>query len=75
MSSNPRTNSSTRSSQSSTEVGKDERAVENLARESEIQRRAYQIYLERGEQPGLDLDDWLLAERELSINAFNVSPE
>jgi hypothetical protein len=75
MSSNPRTNSSTRSSQSSTEVGKDERAVENLARESEIQRRAYQIYLERGEQPGLDLDDWLQAERELSINGFNVSPE
>jgi hypothetical protein len=75
MSSNPRTNSSTGSSQSSTEVGKDERAVENLARESEIQRRAYQIYLERGEQPGLDLDDWLQAERELSINGFNVSPE
>jgi len=28
-------------------------------------RRAYEIYLERGEQPGRDLDDWLQAEREL----------
>jgi Protein of unknown function (DUF2934) len=28
-------------------------------------RRAYEIYLERGEQPGRELDDWLQAEREL----------
>ncbi len=28
-------------------------------------RRAYEIYLERGKQPGRDLDDWLKAEREL----------
>jgi hypothetical protein len=27
--------------------------------------RAYEIYLERGEQPGRELDDWLQAEREL----------
>src|ERR1700693_58797 len=30
-----------------------------------LRRRAYEIYLERGEQPGRDLDDWLQAEREL----------
>lgn len=30
-----------------------------------IQRRAYEIYLKRGEQPGHELDDWLQAEREL----------
>lgn len=30
-----------------------------------IQKRAYEIYLRRGEQPGHDLDDWLQAEREL----------
>ena len=30
-----------------------------------IKRRAYEIYLERGEQPGSDLEDWLQAEREL----------
>jgi hypothetical protein len=33
--------------------------------EEEIRRRAYEIYLERGEQPGCDLDDWLQAEREM----------
>ena len=31
----------------------------------EIERRAYELYLERGEVPGLDQDDWLQAEREL----------
>ena len=33
--------------------------------DEEIRRRAYEIYLERGEQPGGELDDWLQAEREL----------
>jgi hypothetical protein len=37
----------------------------NSAREEEIKLRAYEIYLERGEQPGRELDDWLQAEREL----------
>ena len=31
----------------------------------EIGRRAYEIYLERGDLPGDELDDWLRAEREL----------
>src|SRR5579863_5835948 len=39
--------------------------IGNPARQEEIRRRAYEIYLERGEQPGCDLDDWLQAEREL----------
>ena len=34
------------------------------ARHQTIRIRAYEIYLERGEQPGRDLDDWLQAERE-----------
>ena len=29
----------------------------NAARDEEIRRRAYEIYLERGEQPGRELDD------------------
>jgi glyoxylase-like metal-dependent hydrolase (beta-lactamase superfamily II) len=37
----------------------------SAARREEIRRRAYEIYLERGGQPGHDLDDWLQAEREL----------
>ena len=39
--------------------------IGNPARQEEIRRRAYEIYLERGEQPGCNLDDWLQAEREL----------
>jgi hypothetical protein len=35
-------------------------------REQEIRRRAYEIHLERGAQPGLELEDWLQAERELT---------
>lgn len=30
-----------------------------------IARRAYELFLARGAQPGRDLDDWLQAEREL----------
>jgi len=37
----------------------------NSTRDEEISRRAYEIYLERGEQPGTELEDWLQAEREL----------
>jgi len=36
----------------------------NLAHE-EIRDRAHEIYLERGGQPGGEMDDWLQAEREL----------
>ena len=31
----------------------------------EIRGRAYEIYLDRGGQPGGEMDDWLQAEREL----------
>ena len=33
--------------------------------DEEIRQRAYEIYLDRGTAPGLELDDWLQAEREL----------
>jgi Protein of unknown function (DUF2934) len=39
-------------------------SVVNPPREEAIKRRAYEIYLERGEQPGHELEDWLQAERE-----------
>jgi hypothetical protein len=42
-----------------------ELSVEDAARDEKIRHRAYEIYLERGEQPGRELDDWLQAEREL----------
>jgi DUF2934 family protein len=31
---------------------------------------AREIYLERGEQPGRELDDWIQAERELEGGAL-----
>ena len=33
--------------------------------DEEIRARAYEMYLERGGQHGLDFDDWVRAEREL----------
>jgi hypothetical protein len=33
-------------------------------REERIRQRAHQIYLERGDRPGDDLEDWLAAEGE-----------
>ena len=32
----------------------------------QIVARAYQIYQERGDNPGSDVDDWLEAERQLN---------
>ena len=33
--------------------------------EQSIQQRAYELYLNRGEQPGREMEDWLQAEREI----------
>jgi hypothetical protein len=38
----------------------------------EIRGRAYEIYLERGGQPGGEMDDWLQAERELEGGVLSV---
>ena len=35
--------------------------------ETEVARRAYELYEQRGGADGHDLDDWLLAERELGL--------
>ena len=35
------------------------------ATEAEIRMRAYEIYLQRGDAPGSDVEDWLQAEAEL----------
>jgi Protein of unknown function (DUF2934) len=41
----------------------------------EIRIRAYEIYMERGGQPGHDLDDWLQAERELEPKARSANAD
>ena len=49
-----------------------------LPTHEQIERRAYQIYLEHGFHPGNALEDWLAAERELTespdTGLMNESP-
>jgi hypothetical protein len=42
--------------------------------EERIRRRAYEIYVERGGEPGHDREDWLQAEREVAMDQ-SESPE
>ena len=42
-----------------------ENPTETLPLEERIRRRAYELYLQRGNQPGLELDDWFQAEEEI----------
>ena len=57
-----------------TSIQTGEVSVGNSACDEEIRRRAYEIYRERGEQPGRELDDWLQAERELKRGIL-LNPE
>jgi len=54
----------------STQVETGEVSIVNSTRHEEIRHRAYEIYLERGERPGRELDDWLQAESELKRGRF-----
>jgi len=40
----------------------------NSAGQEKIRCRAYEIYLEHGQQPGHELEHWLQAERELGYS-------
>jgi hypothetical protein len=68
MSSKPKRSGSTEAEATQSETG--EVPVGTSARDEEIRRRAYEIYLERGERPGGHLEDWLQAERELERGAL-----
>ncbi len=70
MSSKPKRNESTGPQPISTPAT-GQASMVNTTHEEEIRRRAYEIYLERGQQPGGELDDWLKAERELEGAAFS----
>jgi hypothetical protein len=58
------TNNVNKSQANSKQVEPREASAGNPALEEKIRRRAYEIYLERGEQPGSELDDWFRAEHE-----------
>ena len=42
-----------------------ERPKEASSLEERVRRRAYELYLRRGNQPGSALDDWLQGEKEI----------
>ena len=42
-----------------------ERRIETLSLEERIRRRAYELYVQQGNQSGSELDDWLQAEEEI----------
>ena len=47
----------------------------DLTREEKIRHRAYEFYLERGGEPGHDLEHWLQAERELTADQSKAAGE
>jgi hypothetical protein len=40
-------------------------AIETPSLEEQVRRRAYELYILRGNQSGAELDDWLQAEEEI----------
>lgn len=71
MSSKTKRNGSTEPQATFAQAETREVSVGNSVRDEEIRRRAYEIYLERGAQPGHELDDWLQAEREFEGGALS----
>jgi hypothetical protein len=62
MSSKPNRNESTETEAVRTRTAE---SPDGNSAHAEIRGRAYEIYPERGGQPGGEMDDWLQAEREL----------
>jgi hypothetical protein len=72
MSSKPKENESTGHHATPTQAAETvEASVGNGEGGEGIRRRAYEIYLNRGEQPGFELDDWLQAEHELELGVLS----
>ena len=40
---------------------------------SEIRQRAFELYQERGQEDGHELDDWLLAEEEITSQKTRIA--
>jgi len=43
--------------------------------DADVARRAYDLYLARGGEPGHDVEDWLQAERDLRDAAERLMPD
>jgi DUF2934 family protein len=55
---------------SPTQPSAEHTSANHAVNHSEVRRRAYEIYLERGGLPGRELEDWLQAEYELQQAAL-----
>jgi hypothetical protein len=40
--------------------------VIKIPTQGQIQQRAYELYMKRGCEPGREIEDWLIAEKELT---------
>ncbi len=56
-----------------TEIRESEKIKEQRTHQ-QIERRAYEIYLQRGGEEGRALEDWLIAEKELSQKTSKREP-
>jgi hypothetical protein len=72
MSSKPKRNGSAEPQATSTQAETGEASVGNAPRDEDIRRRAYEIYLEHGEQPGRDLDDWSKPNANSKVGRFRA---
>jgi Protein of unknown function (DUF2934) len=70
MASKPKRNGSAELQATSTQAGTRETPLGNAPRDEDIRRRAYEIYLDRGAEPGREMEDWLQAEREAERGAL-----
>ena len=57
------------------QAGAEAQEQDSLLREERIRRHAYEMYLERGAEPGLEVEDWLRAERELMNSQSELPAE
>lgn len=51
-----------------------EAAFETLPLEEQVRRRAYELYVQRGNQSGSEFDDWLQAESEIRDTSEHAEP-
>ena len=73
MSMKSKSNGATRNAAHSAPMETRRDSLENISHDETIRRRAYELYLARGDQPGNALDDWLQAERELTTGPWVVA--
>ena len=61
----PIATATTTEAKAASKPGQPSKARASALTDEEISQRAYELYQQRGAEPGNDMDDWLQAEREL----------